>query len=411
MRFIWKRLEYIVALLLAVPLSLDQKYSTSLTYSGWLNSKVSVPKLPDMWLFFKDGDLILAGHYDKVYQTSIDQVGPVQLVFDRLLIQIGNIISWPVLFWLMMAGALLAVGKFTQLLSYRMPKEEDLQDTALDIRAKKITREQWAAVVSMSLASLLGLPVLIVSWGHWWQVPVFFLWWFAIMSLSKGRPKAAGLASAVAMGLEPWGIIGVLPIALFTKSWKMRIIYFASSSAGLLFWLPFYLTKGFSFGKKTWAVFDTSLWGAWRVVGFSWTDRMIQGAIISLLACLMGFLVANRALPLAWRAWVLVTMLGLLRLGLDSIVFSYYWQGVATFFLVGTVAAWSRKMTERWGLPILFAITTIAWVPWRWAQHWNTWTEPFTFFGALFILLTLFLVVQGESTPNVSPKDTSTGTA
>lgn len=108
----------------------------------------------------------------------------------------------------MMTLILISIVKITQSLSYLIRVNERNPE---DQNIRKVSREQWYSRLAVALASILGLPVLIVSWGHWWQLLVFFSWWFAFVSMGRGQPKTAGLSLALAIGLEPWGILGVLP--------------------------------------------------------------------------------------------------------------------------------------------------------------------------------------------------------
>ena len=382
-----KRPDYFIAMLFALPLSLVHKYATSSVYSTWTHSKRDMPKLPDFWVFFRDGDSILSGHYKKVYQTSLDQAGSLQVTLDRLLAEIAHFISWPVFFWLLNVFILVSLSYLARSLVPLHYSGDVSSNAPFDNNAKSLEQKRTrASIIVILVASLAGLPVLIVDWGHWWQIPVFFLWWFSIRNLNFDKPIRAGLMTAVSIGLEPWAILGVLPISFSHKGWKSRIIYLSTSMLGLLFWLPFYLTPGFAFGKKHWAVFDSSLWGAWRVVGFTWTDRLIQGALVSLLACLTGILASKVALPSVWKAWILVATLGLLRIGLDSITFTYYWQGIALFLLAGVGAVWGNNNKEKWISSLLFLLTIPFWIPWNHLTKANAWAEPATFIGALLLL-------------------------
>ena len=392
--FRWaKRPDYFLALFLAFPLSLVHKYSTSSVYSIWTHSKRDIPKLPDFWVFFRDGDSILSGHYNKVYQTSLDQAGSLQITLDRLIAELAHFISWPVFFWLLNASVLISLGYLAKSLVPLHYAKGTISEGISDAESKSLKQKKtYASISTIIIASITGLPVLILDWGHWWQIPVFFLWWFSIRNLRLNKPFRAGLLTAISIGLEPWAILGVLPISFSYKGWKTRIIYLLASMSGILFWLPFYLTPGFAFGKKHWAVFDSSLWGAWRVVGFTWTDRLIQGALVSLLACLMAILASKSALPSLWKAWILVATLGLLRIGLDSITFAYYWQGIAFFLLAGVGSIWVNQNREKWVSLLLFLLTVPFWIPWNHFIKANAWVEPATFIGALLGIAGLVFV-------------------
>lgn len=388
-----KRPDYFIALVLSLPLSLLHKYSISPVYSTWTHSKRTIPKLPDFWIFFRDGDYILSGHYNKVYQTSLDQAGSLQITLDRLIAELAHIISWPVFFWLLNLFILLALGYLARALVPLPYAPGTITEGILEEEIRSLRRKKnYASITTILLASILGLPVLVVEWGHWWQIPVFFLWWFSIRNLWVKKSIRAGILTALSIGLEPWAILGVLPISFSQKGWKQRIIYLSTSTLGLLFWLPFYLTPGFAFGKKHWAVFDSSLWGAWRVVDFTWTDRLIQGALVSLLACLTGILASKVNLPSVWKAWILVVTLGLLRVGLDSITFAYYWQGIALFLLAGVGAIWVNKNGKRLFYSLLFLMTIPFWIPWSHLIKINAYAEPATFIGALLELAGLVLI-------------------
>ena len=376
--------DLLLATLIGFILPFIGNHGWNIRGSAWIGGTRRLPQVTDLWMFYQDGDRILSGNYHKAYQSLVEQTGPLQLIADRVIVEIAHYLGWYIVMGLIMSSYLIAIAIFTRKISSKSKPK--------------------VSAIAVLISGTLGLPYLVFWWGHWWQIPVAIFWFISIMQVSKNRFFTAGIMIAVTILLEPWGVIAVIPILfLMHKGIKNKIIFVVASSIGIIGWMPFYLTKSFAIGKILWSVEKSSIWGLANLISIDWFVRLIQGSILMILMIIVVRIVKKQGYSIQWIASIIILSLFSLRVGLDSISFPYYWQVMAFIMISATSVAILEKKQFRISL-LLFTVFNIPfWVPWF--KQVNNKVEPLAFLFALTLVPLLILTFSRSNNQKVdTPK-------
>lgn len=271
---------------------------------------------------------------------------------------------------------------------------------ALVIRTISVKKTTLTSAIAIIISGILGLPYLIFWWGHWWQVPVILLWFLSLRQALNDKIISAGLLVAVAVLLEPWGVLAIIPIMLLVhKRIKNRIVFLIISCSGGLGWLPFSMLKGFAMGKIRWNVEKSSIWGIGNLLSAGWPVRLLQAMILTVFVAIIVKIIQKQRKENSWIALIVVLSIVLLRLGLDSISFPYYWETVAFILIPATVLSLIEYKPFRIPLLIFTLLSIPFWIPWD--KQINNLVEPFTFISALTIVPLLILVFSRSNNKKI----------
>lgn len=322
--------------------------------------------VPDVGKFAREGDALLSGAFHEAYHTSGNAAGPLQCVLDRMLAGIAQVSGWGFVSWAMMFALLCLIAAGAGALG------------------RQGRRPWWGQAGAVFLAALSGLPVLAWNWGHWWQIPVAFAWWWAARQASDGRWVSSGILLAGTMALEPWGVLGVIPVLMLSSNIRCAVKSAATSMLGVLAWLPAVVVAGPSgLAGISWAVLPSSVWSQLGITQVSTGHRIVQVMVIVGVAAIFTGLVRRRQIPTVWAGWFVVLATLLLRLATDNIVIVYYWQTVAAALACSLVLLLPGAPVVRGARPLLAAMACLSvpfWIPWL--PGITIALDPFTFLAA-----------------------------
>ena len=319
------------------------------------------PPIVDVPAFSEIGNAMLSGDLAATYATPFNQTGPLQPVLSHLLwitaSSFRETLGWDLLQIAIAAGLLGSV-----VLTVRIGAD-----------ALGLAPQAWVLeLTAVSVLAAMGAPADYFAEGHWWQIPVLWLWWIASLAIVRGRVFIPAIALAASMALEPWGVLGVVLI-VFAPEFKVMI------RAGIVtllmlsaIWLPFLLMWPFAMGSYQWKVREDSLWALIGFGGseFSWLMRSLQAAAI-LASCIVVFW--------SWRATIRESnafcsiallsagpMIVLFRVGLDLHFGGYYLVTTAVFLVpiaLLTLFAWGKSAFPVAISAYLVLVATAGWQP------------------------------------------------
>lgn len=341
--------------------------------------------LPGVWdigSFVVAGDRILAGHWDLPYAFRDNIAGPLQCVVDRLVVEGAD-----------KFGALAASIAVSALL-YGL-----IGMVALTLLPRQGPQGMVLACVSVLVLYAADVIYLGYSWGHWWHLIVAASWVWAGLLATRGRWLLAGLALGAGIAAEPWGLLGVLPIAMLATGARARLGIVMVAAWGALAWLPFALQPSFSMGDYAWGISGGSAWELLGVSSMGWQTRVAQCILIVVPAGLVA-LWARRRLSAAWASWLLATTIMFLRIAFDSMNHPYYWAAGVALLVAGAVAA----LAYDWLCScLLWCAAVMSGLGWSWLG--GGYPRPFLLAGAVAVLSVLavwFGERRGLTPPSVS---------
>ena len=213
-----------------------------------------------------------------------------------------------------------------------------------------------AAWITVLVLDLMGADEENVLSGHWWQIPVLVLWAGAAHATVLRRPVLAGALVGVATGLEPWGILGLLVLALCDGLRTALNVAATAVIVASALWIPFVLGGSFQMAAYRWNVRADSIWSL--IVGgespFPWGLRVLQAMLIAVIGVLCVFIFIRPLRMAGQPQWLTACLLFpvvivLLRVASDIWFGSYYLMSPAVL-LVPTAVVWllARRPAGIW---------------------------------------------------------------
>jgi len=271
---------------------------------------VTTDRPADVTLFARAGQDVLTGHFAAVYGTASNQGGPLQAVLSRLLVLGSD--GGPARPVLVAVDALLAA--------------------LVAVLAHRAAGSRRAALALGYAALWLASPAF---WGgHPLEVLIPACW--LVAARRDGRTTALALAGAAAVA--PWGLLG-WPVVLRRGGGRSaaRTVGIAGGLTAAIY-APLVLVGHGSALRHVWPVDRRSLWHLVlpQVHGVGWGVRLVQGVLVLTVLAVLAQRVPAAA---PWRAPLLVTAAGLLRVATDPLGFAYYWlpAGAGALALLITV--------------------------------------------------------------------------
>jgi hypothetical protein len=308
----------------------------------------------DGTLFAARGNELVHGQLILVYlHGDRNQVGPAQVaiwgVFDALAKRFG---SWFLsftqmfLYFIFIMTALIITSILSRYPFAQSGKSlNELMATPASGPLKSLAPiRKYLSLIIITIFTLISTPDIFYTGGHWFQVVVVGLWWWA-GSVAYKRPILAGALIGVSFWFEPWGVLGAL-VLLIATSWRQRIISgIIAGAVGITAWIPFLLQPVFDLPNYKWDVIPGSLWSYFGIKQLSWSDRLIQSISIVVVALIAIYVSRKRFSP-TWTAWAISILILLTRFTTDAFSEPYYWVPVELLLFSGAMIlfsiAWKR---------------------------------------------------------------------
>jgi hypothetical protein len=259
----------------------------------------------DLLYFVHRGETMLSAHWQDTFANATLQAGPLQLLLA------GGVRSLPLLSFVVEAGvvALLVVAL-----------------------GRVGVPDRWRLVAAFA-AVAAGLTHGAFVDGHPAEAVSPLLWVIAAAEARRARTVRAGLLIAAAAGLELWGILGVVVLALTPRiTDAVRGAVVALTAASLML-APFALFGSFHMFAYEWRVAPGTLLGHITGAGthFGWPLRLLQAGV----ACGLGAAVASRLRRSVHGVWLVPFVVVVARIVLDPLAYGWYWLEAEALALVG----------------------------------------------------------------------------
>ncbi|HZC29310.1 MAG TPA: hypothetical protein VE269_06185 [Gaiellaceae bacterium] len=266
----------------------------------------------DLTYFVHRGEAMLSAHWANTFADPTLQAGPLQLLLA------GGVRSTAALSFAIQIGvaALLVV-----------------------VLGHLAVPDRWRLLAAVG-AVVTGLTHGAFVDGHLAEAVSPLLWVLAAVEARRGRTARAGSLVGASAGLELWGLLGVVVLALAPRAREAaRGALVALVSAALLF-APFALAGSFRMFDYEWRVASGTLLGVVAGAGthFGWPLRLVQAAA----ACGAGLALARALRRSVHSVWLVPLAVVVVRIALDPLAYGWYWLEAESLALVGAALMLTR---------------------------------------------------------------------
>ena len=323
----------------------------------------------EMGLFGPAGSDLLKGNWTGVFDNSIIQAGPFELLpyGAAALLGLHGTIQWTSFYAICMLflTAAYLVGAFS-------------------VTVRNSGRGNVYLYTAVGAAACLGS---FIPWafdaGHPAQIVIPALW---IMAGSAARDRhfaTVGILIGLSAGWEVWGVLGAPVIFCALRPDLLRAAWGGLATLAVTYG-PFLATGHFHMFEFKWAVSSVSLvhilWPS--LAEFPWTLRLLQ----AVFALSVGVGVALAARRTAHCLWLVPLVVLSARLTLDPLMFGYYWIGPA----VVVIAAAGFAIHQR---NFVLFLATVLLATWLWMPSSRTLPGAFALLGLSAVCAPLVLAV------------------
>jgi hypothetical protein len=291
---------------------------------GWVDGSAG-PRdylLPDAYGFAHAGSLMLSGNWRSTYGSAWVQAGPLELGLTALASMAG--------------GGQRGFAIILDLASM----------AAITAVAVTLLRRKPAALALFAVgAFLVRLPRAGYE-GHPAELIIAALWLLAARSARRGQTTRAGALIGLSGCFELFGLLGVTVLALTPRLRRSVPGFALAGGLPIASFLPFVAAGHFEMFEFHWDAMS----GIPRLMlgyehDYTWPMRLGEGAIV----VLAGVLCARFARRLPESVWIVPATTLLVRIAMDPISPSYYWDAPLAFVLIGGagVAVSHRELKTR----------------------------------------------------------------
>ncbi|MFN2610809.1 MAG: glycosyltransferase 87 family protein [Actinomycetota bacterium] len=303
--------------------------------------------LQDPFIFAAAGLRLFSHSWLNVFGDSQIQVGPLQLIYSGIIAAISKTTGIGLRLPLsLVTQVLFAIG--AMLVTRALLRSDDKRSAGAEFATGCIV-----AIFSIGYRSFTsGQP----SDGF-----IAAIWVLSAIAARKGHGWIAGALIGASVALKPWGALG-FPLLLLAPNLKDVIDgALVMTVISAVAYLPFILFGDFKMFTFRWLFEPHSplryLYGS--SIGFTWQDRMIQGAIVSVVG-VIATLKARRSGIAAWAAPLAIVAT---KVTLDPVRWYWYWIPIQLLCLWGTTMIATRRQEIPWVLAPIAAMALVVVLP------------------------------------------------